>query len=438
MVLSKENQKSTKSPNHKESAVQTMRYPKYKPSGIEWIGEIPEHWEIDRLKWNAILEYGESLAVVDRNDGPIPVFGSNGIAGFHDIAITKSPCIIIGRKGSFGKVNWSNVECFPIDTTYFIDGTKTRNHLRWLFYLLSNLGLDLFSRDTGVPGLNREDAYQNKVPMPPPEEQTAIANYLDDKTSKIDSLIEKKKKLIELLKEERTAIINQAVTRGIDPNIKLKPSGIDWLGGIPKHWEVKKLKYLAKVQSSNVDKKSIEGENSIFLCNYIDVYKNEFIDASFNFMEATATEKEIEKFILQYGDVLITKDSETPDDIAKPAFVTQDFNNVICGYHLAQVRTNTSKLLGEYLFRLFQSKQFNSHFEVSANGVTRFGLPLDSITDVKVCFPSLEEQKVIIQHIETETRRIDTTISKIEKEIELLQEYRTALISEVVTGKIKV
>jgi len=260
----------------------------------------------------------------------------------------------------------------------------------------------------------------------------------------IDSFIEKKQKLIELLKEERTAVINQAVTKGLPSpsgegqGVRFKPSGIDWLGDIPEHWEVKKLKYVAEIQSSNVDKKTNEGEISVLLCNYIDVYKNEFINDSILFMEASATEKEIEKFILNKGDVLITKDSETPDDIAKPAYVEKDFENVICGYHLAQIKTNRHDMFGEYLFRLFQSKDFNSHFEVSANGVTRFGLPLDSITDVIVPLPLKAEQKQIVNHIENETQKIDSTITKIEKEIELMQEYRTALISEVVTGKVKV
>jgi type I restriction enzyme S subunit len=165
---------------------------------VEWIGEIPEHWNLNRLKWVSKLEYGDSLAVVDRESGgDIPVYGSNGIAGFHNRAITKSPCLVIGRKGSYGKVNWSDGACFPIDTTYYIDKNKTVNNLRWLFYLLPKLGLDLFSRDTGVPGLNREDAYQKELPIPPIDEQTAIANYLDEKTAKIDSLVEKKKKMIE-------------------------------------------------------------------------------------------------------------------------------------------------------------------------------------------------------------------------------------------------
>jgi len=139
-------------------------YPKYKDSSIEWIGKIPEHWDVEQLKWNTTFEYGVSLSSEARKDGDIPVFGSNGITGFHDAAITKSPCLIIGRKGSFGKVNWSDKECFPIDTTYYVDQTKTINNLRWLYYILLNLRLDQFSRDTGVPGLNREDAYQNFYP----------------------------------------------------------------------------------------------------------------------------------------------------------------------------------------------------------------------------------------------------------------------------------
>ncbi len=119
---------------------------------------------------------------------------------------------------------------------------------------------------------------------------------------------------------------------------KYKSSGIDWIGDIPEHWEAKKLKFVATVQSSNVDKKSFPDETSVSLCNYVDVYKNDFINDSISFMEATATEREIEKFILNEGDVLITKDSETPDDIANPALVKKDFENVICGYHLAQIK----------------------------------------------------------------------------------------------------
>ena len=219
-------------------------YPKYKDSGVEWIGEVPEGWEIKRLKWICNFLYGESLSAQNREYGNIPVYGSNGIVGYHNRSITEKPCIIVGRKGSFGKVSFSNEKCYPIDTTYYIDCTSTKNHLCWLNYLLPLLKMDEFSRDSAVPGLNREDAYQNVVPLPSLHEQTAIAAYLDRKTAQIDNLISRKQKLIELLKEERTAIINQAVTKGLNPDVPMKDSGIEWLGEVPEWWEVLRLKWV--------------------------------------------------------------------------------------------------------------------------------------------------------------------------------------------------
>ena len=191
-------------------------YPKYKDSGVEWIGEVPEGWEIKRLKWICNFLYGESLSAQNREYGNIPVYGSNGIVGYHNRSITEKPCIIVGRKGSFGKVSFSNKKCYPIDTTYYIDRTSTKNNLRWLNYLLPLLKMDEFSRDSAVPGLNREDAYRNIVALPSSYEQKQIAAYLDRKTTKIDQTISKIKKQIDLLQEFRTALISEVVTGKID------------------------------------------------------------------------------------------------------------------------------------------------------------------------------------------------------------------------------
>ena len=163
---------------------------------------------------------------------------------------------------------------------------------------------------------------------------------------------------------------------------KYKDSGIEWLGQIPEYWEVKKLKFIANVQPSNVDKKTADDELPVFLCNYSDVYNNEWITDDIAFMKATATQAEIAKFLIDKGDVIITKDSESPNDIAVPALVIQDFENVICGYHLTQIKSKG--LNGNFLFRLFQCKRFNAQFVVSANGVTRFGLPQRVVNDAFV------------------------------------------------------
>ena len=229
------------------------------------------------------------------------------------------------------------------------------------------------------------------------------------------------------------------------PYPKYKPSGIEWIGDIPEHWEVKKLKYVAHVRPSNVNKKTEDGEIVILLCNYIDVYKNEFIDSSLTFMEASASEDEIAKFTLLKGDVLLTKDSETPDDIAKPALVRDRMSGVLCGYHLSHITPDRSMLLGEYLFRLLQEPKYNSQFQVSANGVTRYGISSGSISGAFAPLPPLPEQTAIANYLDAKIAQIDSLIDQNEmvfgtsdRKSGLLQEYRTALISEVVTGKVKV
>lgn len=212
---------------------------------------------------------------------------------------------------------------------------------------------------------------------------------------------------------------------------KLKNSGSRWLGNIPTHWDIKKLKFLAVVQPSNVDKKTIESEEPVILCNYTDVYKNEYIDGRLEFMKASATEAEIKKFKVDIGDVIVTKDSESPDDIAVPACITEEVEGLVCGYHLTQIKP--IDLHGRFLFRLFQSKGFNAQFVVSANGVTRFGLPQHAIANAFTPLPPLEEQEAIACFLDFKTAQIDALIAKKKALLDKLAEKRTALISHAVT-----
>lgn len=210
-----------------------------------------------------------------------------------------------------------------------------------------------------------------------------------------------------------------------------RKSNSPWLGDIPAHWKTKKLKFLATVQPSNVDKKTVEGEEPVLLCNYTDVYKNEYIDGRLDFMQASATEDEIGKFAVDIGDVIVTKDSETPDDIAVPACVTEKIDGLLCGYHLTQIKP--IYLDGKYLFRLFQSEGFNAQFTVAANGVTRFGLPQYAIANAFTPVPPIDEQKTIARFLDFKTAQIDALITRKQALLDKLAEKRTALISHAVT-----
>ncbi|HEX2867312.1 MAG TPA: restriction endonuclease subunit S [Ignavibacteriales bacterium] len=208
-----------------------------------------------------------------------------------------------------------------------------------------------------------------------------------------------------------------------------------WLNDIPSHWEIRRLKYIADLRFSNVDKNTIEEEQPVHLCNYMDVYRNDYITSDLDFMSASASEEEILKFKLKKGDVLITKDSETANDIAVPALVPEDIDYVICGYHIAQIRPNKNILNSEYLFNLFKAKPINVHFEINATGVTRHGLSIDSLASVLLPLPPKAEQAAIVSYIKVYSDRIGKFIEKKQLFLELLKEKRNILINQtIITG----
>lgn len=208
---------------------------------------------------------------------------------------------------------------------------------------------------------------------------------------------------------------------------------LDWSIRIPSHWQFKRLKEVASVRPSNVDKKSAEGERAVLLCNYVDVYRNDQITADMKFMEATASDAQIEQFSIHAGDVVITKDSETWDDIAVPAFVRDAIDRLVCGYHLALVRPDARLLDGAYLARCFAAEGLADQFRTAANGITRFGLDTQSIKCAVFPVPPIAEQRAIAAFLDRETARIDALIAHKERLISLLEEKRQAVISHAVT-----
>lgn len=210
----------------------------------------------------------------------------------------------------------------------------------------------------------------------------------------------------------------------------------------------KRLRFLASVAVSNVDKKSRDGELAVWLCNYVDVYYNEAITDSLQFMNATATRDQHARFGLRTGDIVITKDSETPDDIAVPAQVVQDLEDVVCGYHLAIVRPMPTLVDSRYLFWTFVSRTSRQYFSAAAQGITRFGLRRDAILDLPVPMRSLAEQREIAAFLDEQTARIDR-LSPLDRRSSaeqgkgelgrlagLLRERRDAIVTAAISGEL--
>lgn len=413
------------------------KYPKYKHSGIKWIGEIPEHWEIIKLKYvlDSLESGNREIGGGGIADGIFSIGGEHigwfgelildnpkfisedyynnlnkGKIKKNDVLLVKDGATI-GKCALISKMPFS--EC-AVNEHVFILRVNQKFSAKYLFYLVwCRVGQEqilMNIRGSAQPGLNSYFINDVIIPIPPLPEQTAIANFLDDKTAKIDSLIEKKKKLIELYKEERTAVINQAVTRGINPNVKLKPSGIDWLGDIPAHWEVKKLKYVAKLKSGESitsDKITDEGQYPVYGGNGLRGYTSNYTHE---------------------GDyILIGRQGALCGNVnyARGKFFASEHAVVVTISNFVELIW-----LGEILRAMNLNK-----FSVSA---AQPGLSVERIQNLFIPIPPLEEQQQIVEYIESEMKRIDEKIARTEKEIELLQEYRTALISEVVTGKIKI
>ena len=211
-----------------------------------------------------------------------------------------------------------------------------------------------------------------------------------------------------------------------------KCAGSPWLGDVPEHWEVRRLRTVAGLRVSNVDKHTYEDEFPVRLCNYVDVYKNDRITPAMPFLTATASRDEIERFRLERDDVLITKDSEAWDDIGVPALVTETADDLLSGYHLALLRP-FKEILGAYLVRTLQSKEVAYQFHIRANGVTRYGLTHTGIKSICIPLPPLPEQAAIVRYLDHADRRIRRYVSARRKLIALLEEEKQAVVNQAVT-----
>jgi type I restriction enzyme S subunit len=446
------------------------KYSSYKSSEIQWLDVVPKHWNKTRLKYLGKLYgglTGKSGQDFKNEDNPknrpyIPytnIFNNTYISKehFHFVLINegenqnrvkKFDLFFLMSSETHQDLGKSCVLLDDVDELYlnsFCKGlrilSKEVNPLFLNYQLLGHLHKELLSVEG--KGFTRINLRQDKVNdlvifLPPLHEQEQIVKYLDEKTSIIDKLISTKQRKIELLKQQRNSLINEVITKGLDPNVKMKDSGVEWIGEIPENWVTGKLKHNTELRISSIDKHIYDYERQVIVCNYTDVYYNEFITNELELRVGSCSEDEFNKFKLNKGDVIITKDSESPTDIGVPSLVKCDFENVVCGYHLSIIKPSKNKLIGGFLFRQLQTKRVRSYYEVNSNGITRFGLGKSSVLDTPLIIPPIQEQEQIVQFLDKQTQEIDDLVQLEQRKIELLKEYRQSLISEVITGKIKV
>lgn len=410
-------------------------YPGYKPCGVEWIGDIPEHWGVVRFKYFMILQRGHDLPTDQFVEGPYPVCGSNGVIGYHNQYTTIGPSITVGRSGSVGEVNYFEENFWAHNTALYVK-IFIRAVPKFAYYLLKTLDVKYLSEGTAVGTLNRNYIHDLPIPLPSPVEQTKIATHLDRETGRIDTLMEKKQRQIELLQEKRAALISQTVTRGLDPSAPLKDSGVEWLGEVPEHWEALPIKRITIIPVTDGPHETPEllDEGIPFIS--AEAIKNDKIDFGKmrGFISAEDHARFSRKYRPQRGDIFLIKSGATTGNVA---FVDTDEEFSIWS-PLAAIRPDRKKALTAFVFFFMKSRNFFQSIELGWSYGTQQNIGMNVIENIPIALPPLSEQCAIAAFLDRETARVDALMGKINISIEKLKEYRTALISAAVTGKIDV
>jgi type I restriction enzyme S subunit len=406
------------------------RYSNYKDSGVDWLGEIPEHWEVIKIKRLSSVKRGASPRPIDNPK----YFDDNGEFAWVRIAdVTASNKYLLNTTQTLSKLGTSlSVKQYPGDFFVSIAGsvgkpiiTKIKCCIHDGFVYFPQLKINkefiyyLFDAGQLFKGLGKFGTQLNlntdtigniQIPLPPLYEIDIITYFLDHKLEQINHFISNKQRLIELLKEQKTAIINRAVTKGLNPHAPMKPSGIEWLGEIPEHWEIKRIKDLSFLQSGNnlvSDKIAEIGQYLVYGGNGLRGYFSEYTNE---------------------GDyILIGRQGALCGNINYASGKFWATEHAVVVYIKNSINM---KWYGEML-RVMNLNQYS----LSA---AQPGLSVDRIKRLPLPVPSLQEQKEIAFFIDEKSAKIDLAITKIEKEIELIKEYRTTLISDAVTGKIDV
>lgn len=440
-----------------KTAAKYKAYAEYKNSGVEWLGKIPSHWLATQVKYGYLVTLGKMLQSTPKSSlDELKLYlkaqniQPNGINIDQVESMWFSPdeCkklllqksdVLVSEGGDAGRSaiwNCELEECYIQNAINRVRPKYVNNSkyfLYWMKFLKSTDFINIICNKATIAHYTAEKLEGSPIFLPSSDEQIAIANFLDHETTKIDHLIEKQQQLIELLKEKRQAVISHAVTKGLDPNVPMKDSGVAWLGEVPEHWDTTKIKYVAEL----TPKKSEVSSNDNRLCTFVPMEKLKLGSL------IKDEEKPISEVIGGYtyfknGDLLLAK--VTPCFENKNMVVASDLKNGI-GFGSSEIyvlRAN-HKVNTQFLYYRLQEDQF---MELETGAMTGAGglkrVPSEFLNNFQFALPPLSEQIAITKYLNQYLIKNEYLMNKAQSAIQLMQERRTALISAAVTGKIDV
>jgi type I restriction enzyme S subunit len=417
--------------------VKLRPYPKYKPSGIEWLGDVPERWSTLALKFVVSMQSGEQITA-ERIEltGDYPVFGGNGLRGYTSTFTHDGSYALIGRQGALcGNVNYANGKFWASEHAVVVSPLIQCSTI-WLGELLRTMNLGQYSITAAQPGLSVDAISRLRIPVPTPSEQSAIAAFLDRETAKIDTLIARQEKLVELLQEKRQAVISHAVTKGLDPTVPMKPSGVEWLGDVPDHWKITGLRHVCELLRDGTHLPPPRVDEGVPLLSVRNIQNERFSTRDDDSLISEADYEELSRsFTVEQGDVLLAIVGAT---LGKVAVVKAAMPRFHIQRSLAVLRAATGVVDGCYLAYYLRSSGFQATLWSRVGFSAQPGIYLGAIAGFQCPVPTLAEQSAIVAYLDDEIAKIDTLTAKAQQAIELQKEHRTALVSAAVTGKIDV
>lgn len=402
------------------------KYDAYKDSGVHWLGSIPKHWDVKSLKFICRLQSGETIRPEDFSNEGFPVYGGNGFRGFTKKYTNEGLHVLIGRQGALcGNVNYADGQFYASEHAIVVYPYKNVDTY-WLGEIIRVADLNKYSQSAAQPGIAVNVIENIRFPFPELEEQKKIADFLKKNILLLDQAIAIKEQQIALLNERKQIVIQKAVTQGLDPNVPMKDSGVEWIGQIPEHWEIIKVKNLFKLIIEPAPKNNDLELLSVY--TDIGVKPRKELEERGNKASTTDGYWKVKK-----GDIIVNKllawmgaiGLSNYDGVTSPAYdilrATKPLNPYI--YHL-----------------LFRSPTCSAELKKHSRGIMdmRLRLYFDKFGDVLVPYAPIAEQNEIIKYIEVEEQKINAGIELINQQIEKLKEYKTTLINDAVTGKIKV
>ncbi|MFJ3371733.1 restriction endonuclease subunit S [Pseudomonas sp. NPDC086251] len=410
---------------------QLAPYPEYKDSGVEWLGVVPEGWAIGTFKNMGWIRNGRDHKEVESPDGEYPVIGSGGQFSTATKYLYDGESVLLGRKGTIDKPLYINGRFWTVDTMFYTEVFKGVS-ARFLYYCAMTIPFKFYSTSTAVPSMTQGDLLNHPTAIPPEIEQYQIARFLDFETARIDSLIEEQRRLVGLLKEKRQTVISHAVTKGLDPSVPMKNSEVKWLGEVPAHWKVVRLKNISRI----VDCKNRTPEY-MDDGNYLVVRTTNVKNNNLTFEGGLYTDRDnfkiwTERGVPPPGSILFTREAPAgeiclvPDGV--PLCMGQRMMNII----------PTDHLVTPFLFDFLSSDCLVKYIESESSGSTVSHLRVEQVFNIPLAIPPANERAEIDKLVRELKKKYAVLIDQATQSTEFLKEHRSALIFAAVTGKIDI